>query len=49
MVARTARMLRSTRSLSSHQTRSSIGRNGVRQVNLTQRTSTQEMGWFGKL
>ncbi|MDF2213158.1 hypothetical protein L1F28_31680 [Arthrospira platensis NCB002] len=42
-------MLRSTRSLSSRQTRSSIGRNGVRQVNLAQRTSTQEMGWFGKL
>ena len=49
MVARSARMLRSTRSLSSRQTRSSIGRNGVRQVNLAQRTSTQEMGWFGKL
>ncbi|MDT9196224.1 MAG: hypothetical protein P5702_25715, partial [Limnospira sp. PMC 1291.21] len=42
-------MLRSTRSLSSRQTRSSIGRNGVRQVNLAQRTSTQEVGWFGKL
>ncbi|MDF2210130.1 hypothetical protein [Limnospira platensis] len=39
-------MLRSTRSLSSRQTRSSIGRNGVRQVNLAQRTST---GWFGTL
>ncbi|CDM92506.1 hypothetical protein H6G70_22510 [Arthrospira platensis FACHB-439] len=49
MVARSARMLRSTRSLSSRQTRSSIGRNGVRQVNLAQRTSTQEVGWFGKL
>ncbi|WP_434222961.1 hypothetical protein ACOKW7_14280 [Limnospira platensis CENA597] len=35
--------------MSSRQTRSSIGRNGVRQVNLAQRTSTQEMGWFGKL
>lgn len=49
MVARSARMLRTTRGLSSRQTRSAIGRNGVRQVNLAQRTSTREVGWFGKL
>ncbi|MDT9185758.1 MAG: hypothetical protein P5674_23955, partial [Limnospira sp. PMC 289.06] len=49
MVARSARMLRTTRGLSSRQTRSAIGRNGVRQVNFSRRTSTEEMGWFGKL
>ncbi|MGI0499584.1 hypothetical protein [Limnospira platensis] len=35
--------------MSSRQTRSSIGRNGVREVIFSRRTSTEEMGWFGKL
>lgn len=49
MAAISAKMVRTTRDLTSRRIRSKIGKNGIRQVNLAQRTSIKEIGWFGKL